>query len=175
MTVLEVIRRRRSVRAYEGRAIPAQVMERMCEALRLAPSACNNQPWKFVIVTNAEIRKQLVGACRGQKYVAEAPVVIVGVGYPAQAYQHMGGYGNSTDVDIAIAFDHLTLAAAEEGLGTCWVGAFSEAEVKRVLNVPAEAKVVALIPLGYPKDPGVFDGKEKPRKAPGDIFVHEKF
>lgn len=175
MTVMEAIRRRRSIRAYDSRPIPGEVLEQVLEALRMAPSACNNQPWKFVVVTDANLRKQLVDASRGQKFVGEAPVVLVGVGFPAQAYQHMGGYGNSVDVDLAIALDHLMLAAAEQGLGTCWIGAFSEEDVKRVLNVPADAKVVALTPLGYPKDPRALEPKDKSRKPPAEVFVREQF
>jgi len=175
MTVLDAIRKRRSVRAYDGRALPDDVMQRMCDALRLAPSACNNQPWQFVIVTNEDARKQLAEASGGQTFIGEAPVIVVGVGHPDRAYQHMGGSGNSVDVDLAIALDHLTLAAVEEGLGTCWIGAFDEGAVKRVLNIPAAAKVVALTPLGYPKDPGILGGKEPKRKSPGEVFVRERF
>ena len=153
MTVLEVITKRRSVRSYDPRPIPEDVMSRLCDALRFAPSACNYQPWRFVLVTDPKLKEQLVDAARGQKFIAEAPVVVVGVGFPGEAYKKMGGEGNSVEIDIAIALDHLMLAAAEEGLGTCWIGAFIEEKARKLLGVPGEAKVVAMTPLGYPKSP----------------------
>jgi nitroreductase len=88
----------------------------------------------------------------------------------------MGGYGNSADIDVAIALDHLTLAAVAEGLGTCWVGAFDEQRIKRLLDVPAAAKVVALTPLGYPSAPDLNrpleDGRRKP---PAEIFSVDRY
>jgi len=176
MNVLDAIRNRRSVRNYSPRPIPEPVMEKLCEALRLAPSACNYQPWRFIIVTDPEMRKKLALAAYRQHFIAEAPVIIVGVGFPAQAYKRMGGYGNSIDVDVAIALDHLTLAAVEEGLGTCWIGAFVEEEVKKLLNIPAEAKVVALTPLGYPASPDLIGPAPPSRRKPAsEVFVRERF
>ncbi len=167
MTVMEAIRRRRSVRQYQGRAIPEPVLEEVTEALRLAPSACNHQPWRFVLVTEAGLRAQLARACSNQRFIAEAPVVVVGCAFPEAAYPRMGGYWNSCEVDVAIALDHLMLAAAEVGLGTCWIGAFDEAQVKGVLGIPEGTKVVALTPLGYPEHQGMLEpatpGARKPR------------
>jgi len=176
MDVIEAIRVRRSVREYSGRPIPVDVMERMEEALRLAPSACNYQPWKFVLVTDPSLRAQIAEAANNQRWMAGAPVIVVGVGFPDRAYKRMGGRGNSVDVDVAIALDHLTLAAAAEGLGTCWIGAFDEQEVKGLLNVPAGGKVVALTPLGYPARPDLIHPVEpRKRKPPEDVFVRERF
>ena len=153
MNVMDAIRTRRSVRAYDPRPIPAEVLDRMKDALRLAPSACNYQPWTFVMATDAELKADLGKAARGQMFIADAPVVVVAVGYPESAFKKMSGYGNSVDVDLAIALDHLTLAAAADGLGTCWIGAFDEAAVKRIIRAPEDSKVVALTPLGYPATP----------------------
>jgi nitroreductase len=176
MTVLEAIKKRRSVRSYDPKPIPQDVMSRMCDALRLAPSACNYQPWRFVLVTDPKLKEQLVEAARGQKFIAEAPVVVVGVGFPGEAYKQMGGEGNSVEIDIAIALDHLMLAAAEEGLGTCWIGAFIEEEAGKLLGVPDGAKVVAMTPLGYPKSPElIHDVDSSNRKPPEDVFVDQKF
>lgn len=122
MEVTEAIRTRRSVRAYATRPIPAEVMTRMQEALRLAPSACNIQPWRFILVTDPDVRQKLALAANGQKWMADAPAIIVGCGFPDQAYQRMGGHGNSVDIDVAIALDHLSLAAVADGLATCWIG-----------------------------------------------------
>jgi len=176
MNVMDAIRCRRSVRKYDSRPIPAQIMARMAEALRIAPSACNCQPWKFVVVTDPDRRKKLAEAAHRQRFIAEAPVIVVGIGFPDQAYKRMGGSGNSVDVDLAIALDHLSLAAAAEGLGTCWIGAFSEEAVKQLLGVPPAAKVVAMMPLGYPAAADLIHPiKDGDRKATGQVVAYEKF
>ena len=171
MEVFEAIRLRRSVRAYRAEPIPREVMERMLQVLRLAPSACNYQPWKFVIVTDEQLRRDLGEACRGQTFVGEAPVVVVGCGSPGEAYKGMGGSGNSVDVDLAIALDHLTLAAAAEGLGTCWIGAFDEEAVKKLLHVPEDVKVVAITPLGYPAGQAALGPAPEERRKPLETII----
>ena len=176
LSVTEAIQTRRSVREYDARPIADDVMGRMKDALRLAPSACNNQPWRFVLVAEDALKRQLAEAARNQSFIAEVPVIVVGVGLPGAAYKTMGGYGNSVDVDVAIALDHLTLAAAAEGLGTCWIGAFDEAAVKRLINAPSDSKIVALTPLGYPARPELL-GPAAPgrRKSESEVFVRERF
>ncbi|MCX8036486.1 MAG: nitroreductase family protein [Candidatus Sumerlaeia bacterium] len=176
MDVMQAIRIRRSVRSYQETPIPTDLLDRLLDALRLAPSACNYQPWRFIVVTNRETRTRLAAACRNQNFIAQAPVIIVGCGFPAKAYQRMGGSGNSVDIDVAIAFDHLMLAAAEAGLGTCWIGAFEEKAVKEILGVPDEAKVVALTPLGYPTEPGLLHPVEENRRlARTQVIAFERF
>ena len=176
MEVLEAIRTRRSVRAYSSRPLPGEVMQRMRDALRLAPSACNFQPWRFIFVMDAELRGKLAEAALDQLWMADAPIVVVACAYPDQAFQGMGGYGNSADIDVAIALDHLTLAAVADGLGTCWIGAFDEGRVKKLLQVPAKVKVVAMTPLGYPASPEVHHHvNEGDRKPPGEIFALDRY
>jgi len=176
MSVLDVIRIRRSVRKYRSDPIPDDVFDRLLEALRLAPSACNNQPWRFIVVRDPAAREAVAHASRDQMFIAQAPVVIVGCGFPAKAYQRMGGYGNSVDIDLAIALDHLMLAAAEAGLGTCWIGAFDEQAVKQVLGVAEGAKVVALTPLGYPAEPDLIRSVETGRrKNRADVVAFDRF
>ena len=175
MDVFEAIRLRRSVRSYKPDPVSQGIVQQMLEALRLAPSACNYQPWKFVVVTDAGVKEKLAAACHGQRFIAEAPVAIVGCGFPGRAYQGMGGSGSSVDVDLAIALDHLTLAAVEQGLGTCWIGAFSEAQVRRLLNVPPDVKVVAITPLGYPADAKAFHPAEGKRKSLEEIISYNGF
>lgn len=150
MDVFEAIRTRRSVRSYSTRPIPSEVLERMRQALRYAPSACNFQPWHFIFVTDSDLRQKVAEAANGQLWMAQAPLIVAACGFPDKAYKHVGGYGNSVEIDIAIALDHLTLAAVAEGLGTCWIAAFSEKKVKRLLEVPEKVRVVAMTPLGYP-------------------------
>ena len=99
MTVLDAIRNRRSVRAYDARPIPAPVLQRMKEALRLAPSACNFQPWRFVLVRDGELRRKIAEASCGQLFVAQAPVLVVGIGFPDKAFKGQGGSGNDRDAD----------------------------------------------------------------------------
>jgi nitroreductase len=176
MNVFDAIRTRRSVRSYAAGPIPADVLERMRQALRLAPSACNFQPWHFVFVTDEALRRQVAEVCNGQRWMADAPVTVVACGLPAQAYKKMGGYGNSADVDVAIAVDHLTLAAVAEGLGTCWIGAFDEKKVKGLLNIPEPVKVVALTPLGYPASADLNHPIEQNRrKGEAEIFSTDRY
>lgn len=176
MEVIEAIRRRRSVREYRGDPIPPDVLERVTDALRLAPSACNYQPWRFVLVAEPDLRRDVAAACHEQMFVADAPVIVVGCALPGAAYQRMGEYWNSADVDVAIAIDELTLAAAAEGLGTCWIGSFDEKALKRLLRIPAEAKVVALTPLGFPRHPSLLRPvKPDERKPRGEVFSSDRW
>lgn len=176
MDVHEAIRKRRSVRSYSRRPIPPDVLERMHEALRLAPSACNFQPWRFVFVTDPALRQAVAKAALDQQWIAEAPITVVGCGMPDQAFKSMGGYGNSADMDVTIALDHLTLAAVAEGLGTCWIGAFDEKKVKRLLDVPEQVKIVAMTPLGYPSSADLIKpSSEGHRKPAGDILRTDRY
>jgi nitroreductase len=148
----EVIRTRRSVRSYRDDPIPEDVLNRVLEATRIAPSGSNRQPWKFILVTDELLRQKMVSACNNQKFVAEAPVIVVACGQTLAL--NRGGYMGemSTLLDVAIAFTHLILAARAEGLGTCWIGAFNNDEIKRLLKIPDGFEVVAATPLGYPSD-----------------------
>ena len=171
MDIYEAIKERTSVRAFRQEEIEEKKIERLLEAARLAPSGKNGQPWTFIVVRSEETRKKLVPACKNQAFVGEAPVVIVACGHEERAYQKMGGDWNSTPVDIGIALEHLMLAAAAEGLGTCWIGAFIEADVRKILGIPEDVKVVALTPVGYP----AAEKTHRPRKSLDEITMHEKW
>ena len=176
MDVLEAIKTRRSVRSYDPRPIPPEVLERMRQALRLAPSACNFQPWQFILVTDADLRRRLARAANDQTWMADAPVIVVGCGSPEAAYKHMGGDGNSVDIDVAIALDHLMLAAVAEGLATCWIGAFHGEQVKRLLGVPPTVKVVGMTPLGYPSSPDLNRPVEDAHRKPAaQVFSSNRY
>ncbi len=176
MDVLEAIRNRRSDRRYSATAIPGAAMDRLCRSLRYAPSACNYQPWKFIFVADEGVRRAVASAAKDQMWMAEAPLIVVGCGFLYQAYKQMGGSGNSVDVDLAIAIDHLTLAATAEGLGTCWIGAFDEDQVKKLLRVPADVKVVAMTPVGFPAKEGMIcPVSESRRKDQAEIFSIDYF
>jgi len=169
MDVHTAIKTRRSVRAYKPDPVPDESLKRILEAARLAPSAANRQQWKFVVVRDPERRKQLSRAAHNQGFVGEAPVVITAVALDPERV--MSCEVPAYAVDLAIAVDHITLAAVEEGLGTCWIGAFSQEDVKRLLNIPPRYKVVALSPLGFPAD----QPRAKSRKELEDIVCYETF
>ncbi len=151
MDFYDVIKTRRSVRAYLLDPIPEDVLDRVLDAARLAPSGSNRQPTRYILVEHQEARKRLAELCHNQHFIAEAPVVVVACGseIPSNRGGYMGRY--SMLIDAAIAVDHLTLAARAEGLGTCWIGAFDNAATKDFLAVPEECQVVAITPLGYPQ------------------------
>lgn len=151
MNVLNAIKTRKSVRAYLGKPIDHETLAVVLEAGRLAPSASNRQEWRFVIVRDLNSRSQLADAANKQEFVGEAPVVIVAC---AETDNHVMGCGQPCyPIDVAIALDHITLAAVEVGLGTCWIGAFDEKRVKDLLGIPEEIRVVGLMPIGYPSNP----------------------
>ena len=155
MEFYEVINTRRSIRSYKRNEIPQESMNRVLEATRIAPSGHNRQFWKFYIVTNEQKKKGIAQGCDDQMWIADAPAVIVAVGYHVPFSR--GGYmGDMTFMmDVSIAFTQLILAARAEGLGTCWIGAFSNDEVNAAMGLPDDENVVAVTPIGYP-DKGVF-------------------
>ncbi|MBA7609038.1 NADH dehydrogenase [subsurface metagenome] len=169
MDVAKAIRDRRSVRSYEKKGIPQDVLLKVLEAARLAPSANNRQPWKFVVVREAAKRAALAKAAKEQQFVAEAPVVIAAVALEPERVMTCGV--PTYAVDLAIAVDHITLAAVQQGLGSCWIGAFYQEDVKKLLEIPAEYKVAALLTLGYPRDQARF----KNRKSLDEIVCYEKW
>ena len=171
MDVFEAIKKRRSIRSYRTDPIDDKIITRLLEAMRLAPSAKNLQPWKFVVVRDPNIKERLVTACRNQTFIAKAPCIIAACAFEKQSYDKMGSYMSSWAIDVAIALDHLSLAAASLGIGTCWIGAFNEGEVKKVLDIPADVRVVALMPLGYPE----YVPPPKPRKSLEEIVCYEKY
>ncbi len=171
MSVLQVIKKRRSVRRYKEDLIPEEALLRVVEAARLAPSGKNLQPWKFIIVRDKVLKEKLASASAGQFFIAKAPVIIVGCGFPDNCYARMGRYMKSWPVDVTIALEHLILQAQEEGLGTCWIGSFEEEEVKAILNIPRNVRVLALTPLGYPDETPPF----RKRKSLDKIISYDGF
>ncbi len=170
MDVIDAIRTRKSVRAFLDRPVEEAKLNAILEAGRLAPSASNRQEWRFVIVRNHETRKKLAKVAGGQAFVGEAPALIVAC---AQTDGHVMRCGQlSYPIDVAIALDHITLAAVEQGLGTCWIGLFDERKVKEILSIPEEIRVVELMPLGYPAEPAA---KEKRRLPMSDIVKYERW
>ena len=152
MEFYEVVRTRRSIRSFKPDPGPDDVLEKILEAVRIAPSGSNRQPWRFILVKDPAMRKSVTEACGGQRWIAEAPVVVVGCGSDIK-YNRGGWMGNrSVLVDVAIGFTHLILAARAEGIGTCWIGDFDNAKLRGLLGIPEDVNVAAVSPLGYPKD-----------------------
>jgi len=160
MDVFEVIKKRRSIRKYKSGVIPKEHLRAILEAAIWAPNAGNLQPWEFILVESHEKKKELAKAALNQFFIAEAPVVIVvcaNVMRTASIYGERGAKLYCIQ-DTAAAIQNILLAACALGYGTCWVGAFRDSEVKRILNIPDEVRPVAIIPIGVPgEDP-------KPRK-----------
>jgi nitroreductase len=162
MSVFDAIKDRRSIRTYKDEDIPKDRLDKLMEAARLAPSAGNRQIWKFIVVENEQIKKQLVTACNNQAFVGTASLVIAGTGDSDQKWHQ---------VDLAIALEHIVLEAVELGLGSCWIGAFNEEEVKRILKIPQDKKVVALLTVGIPAE----SPATRPRKAQEEIVAFNEY
>lgn len=170
MNVIDAIQTRKSVRQFLDKPVEDEKLQLILGAGRLAPSASNRQEWRFVVVRDFEIRQRLAEAARGQKFVGEAPVIIVAC---AATDDHIMPCGLPCfSIDVAIALDHITLTAVEQGLGTCWIGAFNQDQVKQILGIPDEVRVVELMPLGYPVDSTPI---EKRRLPLTDIIHYERW
>ncbi|MFC1497967.1 nitroreductase family protein [Verrucomicrobiota bacterium] len=169
MAVMEQIKKRYSVRSYKNKAIEKEKLNAVLEAARLAPSAKNFQEWRFIVIQDAETRKKLVPAANNQAFVGEAPAVIICCAVKTDYVMRCGQ--TAYPIDIAIAIDHMTLQATEEGLGTCWIGSFYEDQVKQILDVPNDVRVVELLCLGYPAD----EAKSKNRETIDQIVCYEKW
>jgi len=169
MELKEVIEKRESVRDYEDTPVPEEKLLKVLEAARLAPSGGNRQPWKFIVAREDTKRQELARASGGQPHVGKAPVIIAAVATAPESMMMCGVPGYA--VDLAIAVDHMTLAAADEGLGTCWIGAFSQEAARDILKVPESCRIVALLTLGFPKQ----TGKQKVRKSMDEIVCYETY
>ncbi|MFH1225344.1 MAG: nitroreductase family protein [Candidatus Diapherotrites archaeon] len=163
MDVKEAIEKRRSIRAYKSHEISDSEIETLVEAARLAPSAKNLQPCNFIIVRDAAVKKKVAQACLGQMFMAQASAVFCVV-----VDEKISRW---TSIDAAIALEHIALQATELGYGCCWIGAFDEAEVKKALKVPANLKVVALMPVGKADEKPA----QRPRKGKQEFVFYEEF
>ncbi|OIP63646.1 MAG: nitroreductase [Nitrospirae bacterium CG_4_9_14_3_um_filter_53_35] len=173
MELYEAIQKRRSIRKFKDKKIPQEVLERVLNAARLAPSAVNLQPWKFMVIRDPGTQKALVECTRGAKHLhlGMGDASIVACGNEEECYQRQGDYMKTFAIDVSIALDHMMLAAASEGLGTCWIGAFNEKKVKALLNIPDPWRVVGMTPIGYPNETPEFNG----RKSLNEIVCYERW
>jgi nitroreductase len=149
MEFYEVISKRRSIRAYKKDPVDDSKLGRILNAARLAPTAANKQPFSLIVVKDEETKLKLKDAY-SQEWFFTAPVIVCACALPDDAWKRNDGKGY-VDVDVAIAMDHLILAASAEGLGTCWIAAFKPEVVREVLNIPDNMEPLVLTPLGYPE------------------------
>ena len=169
MEFSELIETRYSVRAYKADPVEDEVLHQVLEAARLAPTASNRQPFQLIVVTTAG-REAELRRVYDSDWFAQAPLVICACGIPAQGWTRSDGK-NFTHVDVAIVMDHLILAAANLGLGTCWIGAFDPTATREVLGLPDGVEPIAFTPLGYPAD----QPKPKQRKALSELVRYERW
>ncbi len=168
MTFQEIIRQRFSVRRYESRPVEPEKLNAVLEAGRVAPSACNLQPWVFMVLESPEALAK-ARRCYDREWFAEAPLVIAICGQHDVAYRRFDGKLH-VDIDAAIAADHMTLAAVEQGLGTCWIAAFDAKLFAREFDLPPTLEPIVMLPLGYPAMTGDPDRHATARKPLAEII-----
>jgi nitroreductase len=172
-----IIRARRSVRAYESRPVPHSDIRAICEAARLAPSACNSQTWRFILVTRSETISRICNEAMRpvipNRWIAQAPLIIVGCAKLDIVANRIGSKITGTEyfqIDMGIAMEHMVLKATELGLGSCWIGWFKEKRVRELLSIPNGIKVCALLAVGYPKG----DEKKQQSRKPLEKIVYSE-
>jgi len=171
----ELISQRQSVRKYQDKPIEKEKIQQLIEAVHIAPSACNSQPWKLIIVDEPELKKKVAKATFNKtisfnKFAVEAPVIAVLVIEKAKLIAQISGSIKNQEYpeyDIGIAAEHFCLQATELGLGTCMIGWFNAMKIKQLLNIPKKRKVGLVITLGYP--PEGYKQRKKIRKPLDEI------
>lgn len=160
MNFPDLCRRRQSCRKYQPEPVPRELIDQCLEAARLAPSACNSQPWTFIVTDQPAARDALAeaafsGMYNMNRFAAGAPVLVTVITERSKYLARLGGHFRGVQyslIDIGIACEHFILQAAEQGLGSCWFGWFNEKAVKQVLDLPRDAHIDVMISLGYPAD-----------------------
>jgi nitroreductase len=167
MKFIEIARKRYSVRAYKPQPVEDEKLQQVLEAARLAPTAANRQPFQLIVI-HTKGREEELSQIYDAPWFVQAPIVICACGISSQSWTRRNGK-DYCDVDVTIAMDHLILAAADLGLGTCWVGAFNPDITRQVLGLPDDVEPIVFTPLGYPADrPG-----HKSRKSLDDLVRYE--
>ena len=175
---LELVQHRQSDRAYLDKPVETDKLNRILEAARLAPSACNSQPWKFIVVTDPEKRLQVAEATVSKllsmnHFTVQAPVQLIVIEDSANFSSSVGGWATNKHyphIDLGIAAAHISLAAADEGLGSCIIGWCDEKRIRKALDIPKNKRVMLVILLGYSAQPL----REKKRKTIGEIVSYDK-
>ena len=177
--ILELIKNRQSDRKYRDKPVEKEKLDRILEAGRMSPSACNAQPWKFIVVTDPTLRAGLSEAASARllgmnSFVYQAPLLLVVVREKANMSSRIGATVKNKDyslIDIGIASENICLQARAEGLGSCMIGWFDEKEVKKILGIPTSKRVELIITLGYPAK----ELREKRRKLLSEIVSYNKY
>ena len=167
MSFRELANKRYSVRSYKSGPVEDGVLQQVLDAAHLAPTAANRQAYRLIVI-HTEGREAELGRIYSRPWFVEAPIVVCICGLPPEAWVRGDGK-NYCDVDAAIVFDHLTLAAADLGLGTCWIGAFDPFAAREVLGLPDDVEPIAFTPLGYPAD----QHKPRTRKPLEELVRYE--
>jgi nitroreductase len=181
MTFQELINLRQSVRKYRNQPVERTKIEQIIEAVHLAPSACNSQPWKIIIVDEPELKNEVAkatfsNAISFNKFTMQAPVIAVLVIEKAKLIAQIGGSIKNMEypqIDLGIAAAHFCLQAAELGLGTCMIGWFDEKKIRQLLNIPEKRKIGLVITLGYP--PEDYKLRKKIRKPLSEICGFNRY
>jgi nitroreductase len=168
MEYTDLIRTRESVRNYDpDRPVPKEILKKILDAGRFAPSARNYQPWKFLVISSNTML-EMVRACYNRDWFKDAPHILVALGLRNQAWNRSYDGYNSVETDVAIALTHIILAAENEGVGACWIAAYNPALLKEALNIDENQMIFGITPLGYPK-PGFQKTLIKKRKSLEEI------
>ena len=174
MSFIDLARNRESVRSYSDKPVEKEKIDRCLEAARLAPSACNSQPWRFIVIDEPELREKIALSTFSElvsfnKFALKAPVLVVVTATKGNLKTKVGQMITSLPyylIDIGIAAEHFCLQAAEEGLGTCMIGWFKEKEIKKYLTISREERVSLVLAVGYPNTQAI---REKKRKSLNEI------
>lgn len=181
MNFIELANLRQSVRRYSNKLVESAKIERCIEAARIAPSACNAQPWKYIVINNPEIKDKVANASFDKlmsfnKFALQAPIIIALIAERPNFNSQIGGWLKNKEfnlIDIGISAEHFCLQATEEGLGTCMLGWFNEKKITKILEVPKNKRVVLLITLGYVEDN--YKTRTKIRKNTENIVCYNKY
>ncbi len=174
----QLVAARQSDRAYDTeRPVEPEKVQRILEATRLSPSACNGQPWHFIVITNSQLREDIARSMAGlglNKWAIQAPVLILIVEEATKTTSLLGGlvkHNHYPHIDLGIAAAHLTLAAEAEGLGSCMIGYFDEKKIKKMAGIPRHKRLPLIITLGY----ATKEKRSKKRKGFDEIVSYNKY
>lgn len=173
MNFLDLAKSRYSVRSYLPTTVEQEKLDYILECGRVAPSAANYQPWHIIVIRHEEMKKR-IATTYDRKWFAEAPVILVFCGDHKASWKRSDGKDH-TDIDLSIIIDHITLAAAELDLGTCWICNFDAKKCSEILDLPSEVEPIALLPVGYPGNIPDDRSRHLARKNAEEFIHYEKF
>ncbi|MCP4704662.1 MAG: nitroreductase [candidate division Zixibacteria bacterium] len=167
MEYFQILKDRRSIRSYKKEPLPEELLDKVLEAARLAQSANNRQPWRFIIIQDETSKIKIAEFCKNSKWVADASVILAGVAVDTD--YRMGNGRSASDIDLSIALTQISLAAVDQSLGTCWIGSFDYNEAMKFLKIPNNNIMVGFMTLGFPDE----SPSPRSRKSLNEITFHE--